>query len=128
MSQPKDELLSAVTTADTVLLVGGSSITAARRRRATAAGAATAPAADGYVTPQDQSLNQEANTGQGAFSKAVARQHGLNDSSPVKEEKGKNPSTSGRSCGASRNGTGCTGTQRLLRVGLRAQGNSGLVT
>jgi hypothetical protein len=81
-----DELVSAMTTADTVLVVGGSSIsTARRRRRATAAGAGTAPAAGGYVTPQDESLNQEANTGQGAFSKAVARQHGLNDSSPVKE-------------------------------------------
>ena len=85
MSQPKEELLSAVTTTDTVLLVGGSSISAARQRGATAAGAATAPAADGYVTPQDQSLNQEANTGQGAFFKAVANQHELNDSSPVKE-------------------------------------------
>ena len=125
-----DELVSAMTTADTVIVVGGSSISAARRRRrATAAGAGTAPAAGGYVTLQDQSLNQEANTGQGAFSKAVARQHGAERQLTGKGGLVQEPGQVRSSCGAPRNGTGCTGTHQTLRVGLRAQGNtSRLVT
>lgn len=120
-----EELVSAVTTADTVLFVGGSSIsTSMQAAKSNRGWCRHAPAAGGYVTRQDQSLNQEANTGQGAFSKAVARQHGLNDSSPVKEGECKNRGKSGHSCGAPRNRTGCTGTHRALRVGLRMQGNT----
>ena len=80
-----EELSSVMTIADTVLIVGGCSISAATQAKSNRGWCSYCAGGGGYVTHQDQSLNQEANTGQGAFSKAVAKQHGLDDSSPVKE-------------------------------------------
>jgi hypothetical protein len=77
---------SATTIADTLIFVGGRSISTATEAAMNTRGwGKECAGGGGYVTHQDQSLNQEANTGQGAFFKAVAKQHELNDSSPVKE-------------------------------------------
>jgi len=76
---------SATTIADTLIRVGGRSISTATEAAMNTRGwRKDCAGGGGYVTHQDQSLNQEANTGQGAFFKAVAK-HGLNDSPPVKE-------------------------------------------
>ncbi len=117
MYRPFMKVVSAVTVTGAALFLGGNHLTAATQAADNDATSKAANAAKtwqgadqgqearstsgnrgcgklcagggGNLTPQDQSLDQKARTEQGAFSKAAAKQHNLNVSSPISVGKGK---------------------------------------